>query len=293
MGALAAPRLLQGRQGSLEAEAAIQVLLPLHGEIGEQQPQPLHQKTGAALLSRSALAWPGDDKLLGGPGAGEVDGGHLTVKKVPGGLVQLQAIGRQQGAVVVRQQPRRGGHLRDGGIVRPQQKLNLAVLAGLAGGLPRGHPVQGDGDGTHVVLGQHQPEQGGKLLQLHGGLPQQLGTLLQAAADDLPQLAVLLGQGGLLPLPQGSHPLLQPLRKADILQKTVKGYGLTLSGLIGILSQKLQRLGHLAAGTVQPLQQGLVFLCHGEAVAPGVHIPGFCLGPAAPPQVPFENVVFQ
>ena len=127
------------------------------------------------------------------------------------------------------------------------------MLAGLAGGLPRGHPVQGDGDGTHVVLGQHQPEQGGKLLQLHGSLSQQLGTLLQAAADDLPQLAVLLRQGGLLPLPQGSHP----------------------------------------AGTVQPLQQILIFLGHGEAVAPGVHIPGFCLGPPAPPQVPFEDVVFQ
>ena len=87
MGALAAPRLLQGRQRRLEAEAAIQVLLPLHGEVGEQQPQPLHQKAGAALLSRAALARPGDDKLLGGPGAGEVDGSHLTVQQIPGGLV--------------------------------------------------------------------------------------------------------------------------------------------------------------------------------------------------------------
>ena len=167
------------------------------------------------------------------------------------------------------------------------------MLAGLAGGFPRGHPVQGNGDSAHVVLGQHQAEQGGKLLQLHGGLPQQLGALLQAAADDLPQLAVLLGQGGLLPLPQGGHPLLQPLRKANILQKTVKCYGLSLSGFIGILPQQFQRFSHLAAGTVQPLQQGLVLLCHGEAIAPGVHIPGLCLGPATPPQVPFEDVVFQ
>ena len=80
MSALAAARLLQGRQGSLKAEAAIQVLLPLHGKIGKQQPQPLHQEAGAALLSRAALARPGDDELLGGPGAGEVDGGHLTIQ---------------------------------------------------------------------------------------------------------------------------------------------------------------------------------------------------------------------
>ena len=66
---LAAPRLLQGRQGSLEAESAIQVLLPLHSEVGEQQPQPLHQEAGAALLPRAALTRPGDDELLGGPGA--------------------------------------------------------------------------------------------------------------------------------------------------------------------------------------------------------------------------------
>ena len=167
------------------------------------------------------------------------------------------------------------------------------MLTGLAGSLSRRHPVQGDGNGAHVVLGQHQPEQGSKLLQLHGSLSQQLGALLQTAADDLPQLAVLLGQGGLLPLPQGGHPLLQPLRKADILQKAVKGYGLTLSGFVCVFSQKLQGLGHLAAGAVQPLQQGLVLLRHGEAVAPGVHIPGFCLGPPAPPQVPFEDIVFQ
>ena len=80
MGALAAARLLQGRQGSLEAESAIQVLLPLHSEVGEQQPQPLHQEAGAALLPRSALSRPGDDELLGGPSAGEVDGGHLTIQ---------------------------------------------------------------------------------------------------------------------------------------------------------------------------------------------------------------------
>ena len=166
-------------------------------------------------------------------------------------------------------------------------------MACLAGGLPRRHPVQGDGDGSHVVLGEDQPEQGGKLVQLHGGILQLGGTLLQAAAQNGPQLPVLLRQGGLVPAAQLLHPLLQALGQADLLQKTVKGNGLSPSGVVGVFPQKPQGLGHLATGSIQPLHQDLVLLRPVHPVARGVHGPGLLLGPAAPPQVPLDDIVLQ
>ena len=293
VGRPAPPRLLQGGQRGRQAEGPLEVLLPLDLQIGEQQLEPLRQKAGAALLPRGALAGPADDEPLCGPGAGEVDGGHLPVQQLLPGLVQLQAVGGQQGAVVVGQQPRGLGHHGDGLVVRPQEKEHLHRVARLAGGLPRRHPVQGDGDGPHVVLREDQPEQGGELVQLHGGILQLSGALLQAAAQNGPQLPVLLRQGGLVPAAQLLHPLLQALGQADLLQKAVKGNGLSPSGVVGVFPQKLQGLGHLAAGAVQPLHQGLVLLRPVHPVSSGVHGPVLLLSPAAPPQVPLDHVVLQ
>ena len=293
VGRPAPPRLLQSGQRGRQAEGPLEVLLPLNPQIGEQQLEPLRQKTGAALLPRGALAGPADDEPLCGPGTGEVDRGHLPVQQLLPALVQLQAVGGQQGAVVVGQQARGLGHHGDGLVVRPQEKEHLHRMTRLAGGLPRRHPVQGDGDGPHIILGQHQPEQSGKLVQLHGGILQLGGALLQAAAQDGPQLPVLLRQGGLVPAAQLLHPLLQALGQADLLQKTVKGNGLSPSGVVGVFPQKLQRLGHLAAGPVQPLHQCLVLLRPVRPVASGVHSPVLLLGPAAPPQVPLDHIVLQ
>ena len=166
-------------------------------------------------------------------------------------------------------------------------------MARLPGGLPRRHPVQGDGDSPHVVLGEDQPEQSGKLVQLHGGILQLGGALLQTAAQDGPQLPVLLCQGGLVPAAQLLHPLLQALGQADLLQKAVKGNGLSPPGVVGVFPQQFQGLGHLAAGPVQPLHQGLVLLRPVRPVARGVHGPVLLLSPAAPPQVPLDHVVLQ
>ena len=163
----------------------------------------------------------------------------------------------------------------------------------LPGGLPRRHPVQGDGDGAHVVLGEDQPEQGGELVQLHGGLLQLCGALLQAAAQDGPQLPVLLRQGGLVLAAQRLHPLLQPLRQADPLQKAVKGDRLPTPGPVGVFPQQLQGLGHLPPHPVQLLHQGPVRPGPLQAVPPGVQGPGLLLGPPAPPQVPLEHIVLQ
>ena len=166
-------------------------------------------------------------------------------------------------------------------------------MPGLTGGLPRRYPVQGDGDGTHVVLGQHQPEQQGKFLQLHGGVPQQQGALLQTAAEDVPQLPVLLRQGGPLPLNQQVHPLLQPVGQADVLQKGVKGNRLPPSRPVLILPQPLQRGGHPPPDAVHQGQQGPVLLGPLHPVALGVPGPVLALGPAAAPDVPLQDVVLQ
>ena len=166
-------------------------------------------------------------------------------------------------------------------------------MARLAGGLPRRHPVQGDGDGPYLILGQHQAEQGGKLVQLHGPLPQQGGALLQAAAQDVPQLAIFLRQQGFPPALQLLHPLGKALRQADLLQKCVKGYRLTAPGFIGVAAQRLQRLGHSPPGGVQPVHQSAVRLLPGETIAPGMPGPGLVLGPGAPPDVPLQHIVFQ
>ena len=80
VGRPAPPRLLQGGQWGRQAEGPLEVLLPLYLQIGEQQLEPLRQKAGAAFLPRGALAGPADDEPFCGPGAGEVDGGHLPVQ---------------------------------------------------------------------------------------------------------------------------------------------------------------------------------------------------------------------
>ena len=287
------PRLLQGGQRCLQTERTAGVLLPRHPQIGEQPPQPLHQKAGAALLPGGALAGPADHQPLRRPCAGEVHRGHLPVEQLLGGLSQLQAVARQNRAVLVGQQPRGAARLGDGDVVRPQQEEHLHRMPRLPGGLPHRHPVQGHRDGAHIVLGEHQAEQAGELLQLHGGLPQKGGALLQAPAQDLPQLPVLLRQGGLVPAVELRHPVLQPLGQADLLHKAVKADRLPHPGPVLIFPQKLQRLRHLAAGPVQPLQQRPVLIGDGGPIPPGGHGPGLFLGPLAPPEVPFQHIVLQ
>ena len=103
-------------------------------------------------------------------------------------------------------------------------------------GLPRRHPIQGHRNAPHIVLREDQAEQGGKLLQLHGTLIQLYRTLLQPAAQNRPQLPVLLRQGWLFPAPQLRNPLFQAFRQPNFLQKIVKGNCLTPSCVVLVLS---------------------------------------------------------
>ena len=289
----APPRQLQGGQGGRHAEGVPQSLLPHLCKAGEEQLQPPHQEAGPPLLPPRPLGGPGENQTPAGQGADLIQGGHLPVEALLRALVQLQAVGGQQGAVVVGEQAGLRPHLGDGAVVRPQQEEHLHPVAGLPGGFPRCHPVQGDRDSAHVILREHQLEQTGELLQLHRHLPGEGGTLLQPAAQDLPELAVLLGQRGLPPPAQFLHPLSQPPGQADLLQKAVESHSLSPSCTGRIFPQPLQRGRHLPPGPVHPLQQGLVLLRHGEAIAPGVHGPGLLLRPPAPPDVPLQDIVLQ
>ena len=245
------------------------------------------------LLPLGSGGRPADIKPLPGQGAGLIDNGHFPVQLVPRPGGGLQAVGGQQAAVVVAEQAGGWGHRRDGPVVRPQQKHRPIALVGQPGHLPGVHPVQGHGNGPHVVLGEHQGEQLGKLLQLHGGIPQDLSALLQAPAQDLPQLGVLLRQGGLIPLPQLLRPPGQLLRHLHGLQEAVEGHGLALSCLVRLLPQLLQRGGHLPPQGVEPGQQGGVLLGKLAAVALGVVGPVLFGGPGAPLQPPGQDVVLQ
>ena len=73
----------------------------------------------------------------------------------------------------------------------------------------------------------------------------------------------------------------------------VKADRLPHPGPVLIFPQKLQRLRHLAAGPVQPLQQRPVLIGDGGPVPLGGHGPGLFLGPLAPPEVPFQHIVLQ
>ena len=82
------------------------------------------------------LGGPGENQPPAGQGADLIQGGHLPVEALLRALVQLQAVGGQQGAVVVGEQAGLRPHLGDGAVVRPQQEEHLHPVAGLPGGFP-------------------------------------------------------------------------------------------------------------------------------------------------------------
>ena len=245
------------------------------------------------LFSLGPCGRPADIKPFPRQGAGLIDDGHLPVQLVPCPWGRLQAIGGQQAAVIVAEQAGRGGHRRDSPVVRPQQEHRPVPLVSQPGHFASVHPVQRHRDGTHVVLREYQREQSGELLQLHGGIPQDLGALFQTAAQNVPQLGVLLRQGGLIPLLQFLGPLCQTLGYPHSLQQAVESHGLALSCLVRLLPQLLQRGGHLPPQAVEPGQQGGVLLGEFAPIALGVVGPVLFAGPGTSLQTPGQGIVFQ
>ena len=261
--------------------------------VGEQLGEPLIEEAGPPLLPRPVLLGVADIQPLGGAGTGLVHDGQFSPQLLllPGGQLHLQ--GRQSLPVLVGEESGGGGTAGDGGGVRPQEKQVFALLVGHAGGLAHRDPVQGHGDGSHVVLTEHQGEEAGKLLHLQLGIPQQQGALLQAPHHNVPQLTVLGSGVQVAPALQAGRPLLQAFWQVDVLQQLIEGLGSPGPGLVGTLAHPLQRSNHLAAQSVQALHQGGVLLREGEAVSLGVHVPGLFPGPQAPLDVPGEDVVLQ
>ena len=287
------PRQLQGGPGGRQPEGAVQPPLLHPPGLREQEIQLGLEEGGPPLLPVRPGRRPAQIEAPLGQGAGLVDDGHLPVQLVgqPGG--QLQPVGGQQAPVVVVEQARRRRGGGDGPVVRPQQEHHRAGPVGQAGHVAHIHPVQGHGDGAHVVLGEHQGKELGELVQLHGGVPQNLGALLQAAAEDLPELGILLRQRGLPPAVQLLGALGQPLRHPRRLQKGVEGGRLPPARLVRVLPQALQGLGYLTPQRVEPGQQGPVPLGEGQAVPSGVVRPVPRPRPGAPLQAPLEHVVLQ
>ena len=260
---------------------------------GKQLGEPLIEEAGPPLLPRPVLLGVADIQPLGGAGTGLVHDGQFSPQLLllPGGQLHLQ--GRQSLPVLVGEESGGGGTAGDGGGVRPQEKQVFALLVGHAGGLAHRDPVQGHGDGSHVVLTEHQGEEAGKLLHLQLGIPQQQGALLQPPHHNVPQLTVLGGGVQVAPALQAGRPLFQAFWQVDVLQQLIEGLGPPGPRLVGALAHPLQRGDDLAAQGVQPLDQGGVLLREGEAVPLGVHVPGLFPGPQASLDVPGEDVVLQ
>ena len=122
--------------------------------VAKKPLEALHQKAGPPLLPARTQTGPGHQQSLTGPGAALIDGGHLPVEQVPPALLHLQAAGAEQCPVILRKQAGRIAYLGQRAVIRPQKKQYLHRVPRLALQLPRRHPVQGHGDGAHVILGE-------------------------------------------------------------------------------------------------------------------------------------------
>ena len=168
----------------------------------------------------------------------------------------------------------------------------MAVVPGDLGELDL---VQGHGDGAHVVLGQHQLQQPSELLLVQRRVPQGVGELVHDGAQQLPELAVLLG---LLELPQGlqlRRPLLQPAGQVNLREKSPEGLQLPGGAL-----PLLQSPGQTAQGAADPRPDGVdlpegLRLLRGKVLLPpgGVGGPVLLPNPHGPVDVPGDDVVLQ
>ncbi|MPM54740.1 hypothetical protein SDC9_101520 [bioreactor metagenome] len=162
--------LLQCGAWSGQSEAAVQGPLVQYLYGRKELFHPLHQKGGVFLFPVRPGPGPGKEKTVCGLRAGGIDDRHFPVEFFFQARGGLQTEGGKQRAVVVGKEPRRRSRLRNGGVVGAQEEERLYPPVGDARGLPRRHPVQGNGNSSHRILGEHKLQEGRKLRQLHGGV---------------------------------------------------------------------------------------------------------------------------
>ncbi len=180
-------------------------------------------------------------------------------------------------------------------VVGPQKEEILRGVAVVSGHAADLHLVQGDGNGTYGILGEHLPEQTGELLQVHGLVPQNFHKLVQHAAEDLPELGGLLRLLKAARLGLGSHLAFQGVLKVQFLQKAVERPYLGSGGLAGF--QPLRQTGE---GGLDPVAQrvylGQILLPGGGPggpVAVGILHPIHIPKPHTAVDLPLEDVVFK
>ena len=205
-------------------------VLPQDVQIRKQLLHPLHHEGGPQLSAADVPHRPADGKPLRGLGQARVNILQLVVQRVKHGVRQ-QDLPLLQGLPVLRvQQAVAAGRHRQHVVVGPQQEQAPYPVPVVAGDLADLHLVQGGRNGTHAVLGQHQPQQPRELLTRQLRVPQDLHKLVQHPAEYLPQLHIFLRQLGLVLCQQLPGGFLQGLGYTGLLQKCVQALRLVPGG---------------------------------------------------------------
>ena len=180
-------------------------------------------------------------------------------------------------------------------VVGPHEEQHLHPVSVVAGDLSDLDLVQRHRDGAHVVLGQHQLEQPGKLLGVQRCVLQDLRELIHDSAEKLPQLSVFRRQLQLSPLLQGSPACLQLARQVQPVQKPPEHPQLAGGTLL-----LPEALGQLRKGRLDPAAQGVDLsedrlLLRREPLPPAIGVGGpFLLPyPLGAVDVPGDDIVLQ
>ena len=284
-----------GAQGRGRQRHAVGAVLPLYLQPREQQPHPLHHEGGPQLRTGHIGDGPRDMHLLRGLGKAGVDILQFVVQRVKGGVRQGDVPLRQRLPVVAVQHAAVLLDLGQQVVVGSQQKQYPHPVAVVAGDLADLHLIQRGGDGTHAVLGQHQPQQSGELLAVQLRIPQNFHKLIQHVTEDLPQLGVFLRQLHLSCRKQFIRLLPQGVRHTGRRRELIQRPGLVPCGgpLLQAVRQRRQRPAHLFPDAVDLLQPDRALLRHVQSVAVGIQRPRHVPQPHIPPDIPPDHIVFQ
>ena len=217
--------LLTGqRQRRCRQLPPIGAVLPLHRDLREQPPDALHHKRRQQLPARAVRHRPRHRQRRRRLRQARIDVLQFRAERVKCGVRQQDAPLLQKLPLLGVQQPaprlHRGQHV----VVGAQQKQMPHRMPVVPRDGRHLHLIQRGGNGSHGVLAQHQPQQAGKLLPVHLYVAQQLHELVQHAAEDAPQLAVLLRQLHLSSVVQCRRLGFQCLRHSRVLRKPVKRF---------------------------------------------------------------------
>ena len=161
--------------------------------------------------------------------------------------------------------------------------------------IPGGHPVERHRDDAHVVLGEHPREELPEGGAFHLAVPEDRRALLEGVYQDIPELAVFGGQGGVALRLQGGGAFFQLPGKLPLLQqrgqcRRLPGGGF---GLVTAAVKAQQGCGETAAQGVERSKLRLALLVKGHPVAIRVLSPVLVPLPGPGTELPLEHIVGQ